>query len=616
MGNCEMGSSRIPHSTIWITMESGEKSVETDKKYDRMARILVLILTMLYAVVVFFRLGSTKAPQTYLSFQTPSAKERRIEVSFADEIKLDRIDFYLGEQSKRTVTVSSYKQKKGKWKILEENQLLKTPFAWNSVSLKRIVQTVAIDFLDEEVQIFEIVFVDSEGNRVLPENWQEYEAVFDEQELHPEYATYYEGTMFDEAYYDRTAYELIHGLPLFEKTHPPLGKILISLGVLMFGMTPFGWRFACACFGVAMVPLMYAFAKRISGQQKFALFAAFLFCLEFMHLTLSRIATLDSIVAFFVLGMFYWMYDAIVELKKDAEICQAKNHQSENPQLETSQMKSLRKVSLNKKVIGELLVCGFFSGCAVATKWTGCYALAGIGVLFLGFVWMEFASSWGKLRQNIGFLLKLCGICIVVFVLIPISIYVLSYLPYLRCEGEQNLLKVVMDNTKMMFSYHVNADFFHAYSSEWYEWLWDKRPFLDSYRKVADGKVSSVATFGNPVIWWSGLAAWLHNLYLGIWKKDRTAVYLCVSYLAMLVPWMFIHRTVFIYQYYICSIILVLLLTYSFYRMNRYQKRVMFVFTLIAMMLFFMYLPVLTGYPVNPDYVNGWLEWMKSWELA
>lgn len=68
---------------------------------------------------------------------------------------------------------------------------------------------------------------------------------FDEQELYEDGITYQDQTIFDEIYHGRTAYEFLHGLPIYENTHPPLGKTLISVGIAVFGMNPFGWRFMC-----------------------------------------------------------------------------------------------------------------------------------------------------------------------------------------------------------------------------------------------------------------------------------------------------------------------------------------------------------------------------------
>ena len=69
-----------------------------------------------------------------------------------------------------------------------------------------------------------------------------------------------------------------------------------------------------------------------------------------------------------------------------------------------------------------------------------------------------------------------------------------------------------------------------------------------------------VSTFGNPVIWWSAIPALFYNIYLWQIRQDKIAGYLCISYASMLFPWLFIHRTVFIYQYFACSMIQILML--------------------------------------------------------
>lgn len=135
-------------------------------------------------------------------------------------------------------------------------------------------------------------------------------------EAYLEYTTYEYRTMFDEVYHARTAYEMLHRLPIYENTHPPLGKYLMSLGIRIFGMTPFGWRIVCALMGTLMVPVCYAFMRSISGNTWIAAFTSALMVFDFMHFTLSRIGTIDVIVAFFILLTFYLMYLVLEKLKK------------------------------------------------------------------------------------------------------------------------------------------------------------------------------------------------------------------------------------------------------------------------------------------------------------
>lgn len=172
--------------------------------------------------------------------------------------------------------------------------------------------------------------------------------LFDEQSSIAGIPTFYDKTMFDEVYHGRTAYEYLHGLPIYENSHPPLGKLLIALGIAVFGMTPFGYRIVPLLFGTAMIPLICVFAMRLTGKRKLAFLAGILLGSEFMHYTLSRIATIDIIVAFFVLAL----YDGVFAYFQEGKV-------------------------------KYLLLAGLAASLGAATKWTAVYALTGMAVILL-----------------------------------------------------------------------------------------------------------------------------------------------------------------------------------------------------------------------------------------
>ena len=135
------------------------------------------------------------------------------------------------------------------------------------------------------------------------------DSLFDEQDGYRKAITFRSGTYFDEIYHARTAYEIAHGMSNYEWTHPPLGKVFISLGVRMFGMNPFGWRIIGVLFGIGMIPFMYFFGRRLFKNRTWAAGAlTFLFTFDFMHFTQTRIATIDVYGTFFIIAMFYFMY--------------------------------------------------------------------------------------------------------------------------------------------------------------------------------------------------------------------------------------------------------------------------------------------------------------------
>ena len=574
--------------------EDGEKTDEPctcmtgkEKAYTVKDMLFIILFTVVFGTVAFYHLGSSRVPETYETFQVGETGKNEIVLGFDKEVTLSKIYIYLGYTGKRTMSFSYRDSKNKDWVVFDSKHEVTSVFCWNAVEVNHSVDSLGIVLMEGQASIHEIVCLDMNGNRVLPVNASGYPNLFDEQGLFHLYRTFYDQTMFDEVYHARTAYEFLNGLSIYENTHPPLGKTIISLGIRLLGMNPFGWRCMCALLGTLMIPLIYVFAHAMFGRTDAACFTTLLLGTEFMHFTLSRIATLDILVAFFVLLMFYFMYCFIRQCGPKHDF---------------------------KKQRISLFFCGFSMSLAVATKWTGFYAAAGIAIAFFVFLWKSIGGVKG-IMPNRKYLMKLCGCCILFFVAIPGVIYVLSYLPFARVYTDKNLLQLVIENGKLMLSYHSSTVFEHPYSSEWYEWLIDYQPLLDTYSILQDGKISTIATFGNPLIWWGGLAAFFHQFYLWRCKKCKNAQYLMIAYLSVLIPWLFIHRTVFIYQYCLCSLVLILMWGNSLMHIKK-QRKYMLVIGACSLLLFVMFYPALSGIPVNAEYVNQVLEWMSTWKFA
>ena len=94
------------------------------------------------------------------------------------------------------------------------------------------------------------------------------------------------------------------GLEPYENTHPTLGKLIISVGIRIFGMNPFGWRFMGTLFGVLMLPALYHFLKRLFGSTFLCTAGTVLFAFDFMHYVQTRIATIDTYAVFFIILMY------------------------------------------------------------------------------------------------------------------------------------------------------------------------------------------------------------------------------------------------------------------------------------------------------------------------
>src|SRR5437868_1456542 len=86
--------------------------------------------------------------------------------------------------------------------------------------------------------------------------------------------------------------------------HPPLGKWMIAAGEWLFGMNPFGWRFAAALVGTLSVLIIARVARRMTRSTLLGCLAGLLLALDGLEFVLSRTALLDIFVMFWVLAAF------------------------------------------------------------------------------------------------------------------------------------------------------------------------------------------------------------------------------------------------------------------------------------------------------------------------
>ncbi len=565
-----------------FTLKKKNASVSelTYEKVGKKDFVFMLILTAFSTVTIFFRLGCTEIPLTYQKV----TKGDEIILDLGEYTDISSVDFFLHYKSGAAVALSVFNEVSGEWIPVADDNKLKGCLTWSSFDVNWNARYLGIVFTSEgNYYINELAVYGSEGQLIEPLNAGDYPKLFDERELIPEYKTYYYGTMFDEVYHARTAYEFKYDLPIYENTHPPLGKTIISLGISLFGVSPYGWRFIPAVCGVLAVPLMYIFIRLISKRSDIAFLGGMLFSTEFMHFTLSRIATLDIIIALLIMLMFLFMHCFVTELDRRGDF---------------------RRQSL------WLLLCGVSTALAVAVKWTGAYAVVGIAILF--FISLtEYCTENGGFIANRRYILKLAAVCVLSFIVLPLIVYCLSYIQFSEVYPEKSFIAHAIENSKYMLSYHSGMKRQHTYMSEWYEWIIDRRSLLDSFTNMGD-KVSTVSTFINPLIAIFGTLAFIHNFYLWRRKGDKASRFLVIAYLSMLMPWLFIHRTVFIYQYFGCILVMIPLICKSVMSMKHYRIASV-ALIVISMALFIMFYPAISGIDVSRSYVKNVLEWLPTW---
>ncbi len=583
------------------------------------------LITLVYLAVSLFQLGSLKAPQ---SGWTPEPEES-FYVDFGGVKQLEQLNIFGG------IGAGDFKLEFGLDGLVWDHPLEVTGdvgdvFAWKSHPLGFEAQYAKFTAQKAGFSLHEMAFYEAGSETPVP-IYQIHEAsgaiiedgelgqLFDEPSKAVRKPDYHNGTYFDEIYHARTAYEYLHGLPSYENTHPPLGKLLIAVGIQIFGLNPFGWRIMGTLIGAAMLPFIYAFSIHLFGQRKYAVMSAVLFAAEFMHFTQTRIATIDVYGVFFILLMFYFM-------------------------------SRYSRMNFNKVGIGKTLVplfwAGLFFGIGVSAKWIVLYGGAGLAVMLgmsLFMRYREYAAAKRALaehsdseaeaeaevqgehisiyRKTVSLfpknILITLGSCLVFFVLIPAGIYALSFIPPLSASPEGFTWSGLVQAQQHMFSYHSGLVGSHPFASSWWEWPFMKRPvWYFSGEGDAPGLVSSIVAMGNPLIWWVGVLMLVAALWLSLKRKDRIAYVIWIAYLAQYIPWMLVSRETFLYHYFAMVPFLILVIVYVVKLIEDKRPHLGYIRTgymAVAVLLFSMFYPVLSGIQVSSNYIEHFLRWFPSW---
>ena len=559
----------------------------------------LLLITVVYAATAFFQLGDTTAPQSFLKVSS----ETTVNFSLSQTTDISRVMYYTGLGTGEYKL--EYVDQTGAWTSVKLDQAYNTLFKWetledeneNPVPITAQVFRLTGTPKKDDLQLGELAFYDADGN-LIPIAYADdaASALFDEQSVVPEQSTWHNSTYFDEIYHARTAEENIQNIYPYEVSHPPLGKLILSLGIRMFGMTPFGWRFMGTLFGVLMLPLLYVFLKNLFGKTAVAFCGTTLFAFDFMHLVQTRIATIDTYGVIFILAMYFFMYRWLT-VPPD--------------------------VKLRRSVL-PLFLCGLMFGIGCACKWTAVYAGVGLAVLWvIGLILKKREWSGAPGTPGFaGFFFGTCALSVVFFIAIPLVIYCASYYPYAKAAGDTslpNLLKIVWENQKFMLHYHEGVHDSHPYSSRWYQWLFDIRPIL-YYRDLSQsgqGLKAAFASFNNPLVSWAGLGCIVITAIQTFREKSAKALFITIGYLSQLLPWVFISRTTFAYHYFPSMLFLVLAISYAMdgmlSRRRKGARLAVYGLTGCAAGLYAAFYPVLIGLTVPMAYTTNFLRWFPSW---
>ncbi len=594
-------------TTEWITRKLEKHRLSFHHHRYRLEKrdiIPILAIAVAGAVLNYLVLGDTTAPQSFFRF---TAEMPSVTIELEEPQEIGEFRYYTA------LWTGEYKLEFSSDGVnwLEQTgegedepsmgQGHADLYKWRVAALSdghKNVRYIRITSSEQPMELGELALYDASGamipaSRIISPDCRE---LFDEQELVPETPGYMNSMYFDEIYHGRTAYEHIHNVKPYEISHPPLGKIIISIGIQLFGMTAFGWRFMGATFGWLMLVVLYIFLKNMFGKTVVATCGSCLFLFDFMRFTQTRIATIDTYGVFFIMLAYFFMYRYITQ----------------PPETRLG------------KTLPPLFLSGLFFGVGCACKWIVIYAGAGLAILYVihqVLKWRYYSS--GDRYGYAGYLVGTLAASVVCFIFIPAVIYYLSYIPYGLAEGmtvsggmltDPRYMKIIMENQKFMFTYHAGLEATHPYSSVWWEWILDLKPILYFRSYLENGQKSLFAAFGNPVVWWGGLLAMIAMAVRAVKYRDGRALFILIGYLIQLIPWIIISRIVFIYHYFPCVLFMVMALSHVFNtiwerRRGRYKLAVIG-YTAASALLFALFYPVLTGVPVSDTFARYVLRWI------
>jgi dolichyl-phosphate-mannose-protein mannosyltransferase len=326
---------------------------------------------------------------------------------------------------------------------------------------------------------------------------------------------------FDEGYFVPEARAFLEGTPNPNPqcpplAKPPLGKLIMAIGMKAAGDNPFGWRIASAVCGALTLTAMYLWCFLLLGDARLACLATGLALFNNFVYVMSRIGTMD---AFLLVFLIWSLVSYTAALSLDIGV-------------------RLRRF---------LFVCsGALIGLAGACKWNAIDTLAIfllVSFVLLGHRARAGSSLWRytKSMREIGILTAVLGLLVA-----PIAAYSLAFWPLCLMIHRPFSVHELATMNVFMWKFNSTAISNKALTSAWYTWPMNLRP-----QRVLSYLV------GNPVVTWGGLMA----LGFCAWRLPKRAEFaeglVLLLFFSNYLQWAVTpEKGLFYYYYYPCVMIL------------------------------------------------------------
>ncbi|KKR87688.1 MAG: Glycosyl transferase family 39 [Candidatus Curtissbacteria bacterium GW2011_GWA1_41_11] len=358
----------------------------------------------------------------------------------------------------------------------------------------------------------------------------------------------------------------------FDWLHPPLAKLIQAASIKVIGDKPIGWRLPSAIFGTALIPATFALAYLLFGPAV-AVFASLIIAFENLTFVMSRITMNDIFLAFFVVCSFIFAY-----------------------------------LYATRRPVKNLLITAVFLGLALATKWTGFYAIVAV----LGFLLLH---DLKERRLNLKLIL---------LVIIPLLMYLGSYGQYFL-QGHS--VSEFVGLHKQIWWYQNRHDLEHSYGTtaffcvpqgttgpkSWCPWVLNIRGVYFSYKDYGSDNAGYIYALGNPIVFWLGIVAVSYMIGKFIQRRSMKILLVLLAYFIFWLPWIFTPRLLFLYHYLPSIPFLAIVLGYEFRDIYNTRFKFAVILLLVVIALTFLYFfPISSGWPIKIDSIDRFM-WLRSW---
>jgi dolichyl-phosphate-mannose--protein O-mannosyl transferase len=319
--------------------------------------------------------------------------------------------------------------------------------------------------------------------------------------------------IFDEVYHVRAGMELAQGRFYTEASHPPLSRWITAASATWLdarlvpsawpwdeanaaaiypAASVFAWRLPSVLAGALALVVMAALAHRITRASAATVGAVALLALDGLFLAQSRVAMTNIYEVLFLLVAAWGV---------------------------TWHLDTRRRLPL------ALAGAGF--GLSIASRWSGLFAWGATWVFLLAWCWHG-ARGPGR----VGGVLRYGGLLALTLGLVPLLVYVSTYLPFLaigpgtwthKVVDPQWWLQVVWQHQSFMLGTHATYADPHQWSSPWWRWPLGGVPVfyhMTVFQQDARTLCQVVWNVGNHVVWWASVPALLHASWFSLRRGE------------------------------------------------------------------------------------------------